>query len=46
MKAGSVVSDVAVPRSVGEGGEALEARYGEFVRGLQRLLDVLARPEV
>jgi len=27
-------------------GEALEARYGEFVRGLQRLVDVLARPEV
>ena len=27
-------------------GEALESRYGELIRGLQRLLDVLSRPEV
>ncbi len=27
-------------------GEDLERRYGELIRGLQRLLDALARPEV
>jgi len=27
-------------------GDALEARDGELIRGLQRLLDVLARAEV
>jgi hypothetical protein len=27
-------------------GEALESRYDELIRGLQRLLDVLSRPEV
>jgi len=26
-------------------GDMLEGRYGELIRGLQRLLDVLARPE-
>lgn len=26
--------------------DPLEGRYGELIRGLQRLLDVLARPEV